>query len=278
MLKIQKTLFSLTFLLYLISIWTVFATANLAGHRFLLLHMTRENGFFETLSVVWLLFICIYGVYSIIKYREYLGRYFIFGIVLFSILSFLAGMEEISWGQQIFHFQSSEYFLQHNLQHEENLHNLIDANLFSSIIYSSVYTLLVFIPLFYKIFPIFHKFLWLKYFDINPHTILVVLFSSIFQKYFYHDNFGVLSDMITHIVALCLFAYFLFLYRSTIWLKLHFLFIILSTAIAMTSYKFFGFYNTQYEIRESFVVLASLLIFIELIQKEKNEKSSMDNR
>ena len=75
--------------------------------------------------------------------------------------------------------------------------------------------------------------------------------------------------MITHIVALALFGYFLLVYRGDIWLTLHFGVILLTTAIAIMSYKFFGFFNAQYEIRESFVVLASLLIFIELIKKER---------
>jgi len=55
---------------------------------------------------------------------------------------FLASMEEISWGQHIFHFPSSRYFLENNLQEETNLHNLIDGNIFSSIIYSTIYIFL----------------------------------------------------------------------------------------------------------------------------------------
>ena len=47
MLKIQNTLFILTSLLYLVSIWTVFATANISGFSSLLINMTQENGFFE---------------------------------------------------------------------------------------------------------------------------------------------------------------------------------------------------------------------------------------
>ena len=278
MLKIQKILFTTTYILYIISLWTIFATANLQGYRHLLAEMTHENGFFETISVVWLFSISIYGIYTLYRDKKYLNRYFTIGITTFSIIAFLAGMEEISWGQQIFHFQTDEYFLQHNLQHEENLHNLIDANLFSSIIYSSVYTLLIFIPLFYKIFPTLYRFKLLRYFDINPHIILIVIFSSIFQKYFYNSDIGVIADMTALIVALVLFGYFIFLQKDRVWLTLHYIFVVISTAIAISSYRVFSFFNMQYEIRESFVVLASLLIFIELIQKEKDEKGSMDNR
>jgi hypothetical protein len=38
--------------------------------------------------------------------------------------SFFIGMEEISWGQQIFHWQSPQYFALHNDQDETNLHNM----------------------------------------------------------------------------------------------------------------------------------------------------------
>jgi hypothetical protein len=269
MLKIQNTLFILTSLLYLVSIWTVFATANISGFSSLLINMTQENGFFETWSVIWLFAIFVYGVYTLIKYKKSFTRYALVAIGVFTLLSFLGAMEEISWGQQLFHFDSTAYFMEHNRQQETNLHNLMDANLFSSIIYSSIYTFLVFVPLVYKLYPKpLQRFKLLRYFDINPHTILILLFSSAFQKYFYND-IGVITDMITHIVALALFGYFLLVYRGDIWLTLHFGMILLTTAIAIMSYKFFGFFNAQYEIRESFVVLASLLIFIELIKKER---------
>ncbi len=269
MLKIQNTLFTLTTLLYLVSIWTIFATANLTGYSHLLLKMTQENGFFETSSVVWLFFIFIYGIYTLIKYKNRLSRYATIAIGVFAIFAFLGAMEEISWGQQLFHFSSTDYFMKHNLQQETNLHNLIDANLFSSIIYSNIYIFCLYIPLLVKLFPtLIERFKLLEYFDINPHAILVVLFSSAFQKYFYND-IGVITDMVTHIVALALFGYFLFLYRGDRWLNIHFGLVLLTTVVAISSYRVFDFFNAQYEIRESFVVLASLLIYIELIKKEK---------
>ncbi|SFV65086.1 hypothetical protein MNB_SV-12-1638 [hydrothermal vent metagenome] len=236
-----------------------------------------ENGFFETISVLLLFAIFLYGVLCSIRSRDRFSRLTLFFILSFSLLAFLGAMEEISWGQQIFHFKSSEYFLEHNLQHETNLHNLIDANLFSSIIYSSIYTLFVFIPLLYKLFKShLERFSLLKYFDINPHTILVVLFASVFQLYFYND-IGIVVDALTHIVALMLFGYFLVTKRSDRWLRIHFIFIVFATIVSAYHYKAYSFFNMQYEIRESFVVLSALLIFIELIKKEKNEKSSLDN-
>ncbi len=42
-----------------------------------------------------------------------------------TLLCFFAAGEEISWGQRLFHLASPEFFLQHNAQHETNLHNLV---------------------------------------------------------------------------------------------------------------------------------------------------------
>jgi len=268
MLNFTKILFKIVPILYLISISTIFATAYISGYEHLLGQMSHENSFFESMGTVALFMICIYGIYALYSYR--FNRYEQLAIVIFAILAFLAGMEEISWGQQIFHFPSSEYFIEHNLQQETNLHNLVNANLFSSIIYSSVYTFLVFVPLFYKIFPYLHQFKILRYFDINPHTILVVLFGSVFQIYFYND-IGVIADMVTHFLALALFGFYIYKSNSTIWLKLHFSTIVVATIISISCYHIYSFFNMQYEIRESFVELAGLLIFVELIEKEKDK-------
>jgi hypothetical protein len=254
-------------LLYLIAIGSVWITANVSGYQDLLLTLTQENGLFESLSVLWLFGITFYGIRSLRYYR--FDRWFWWAVALFSSLTFVAGMEEISWGQQIFHFHSGDFFMQKNLQHETNLHNLVDSNLFSSIIYSTVYTLLVYLPLIVKLYPsLVRRYALLGYWDIDPHAILVVLFSSLFQIYFY-DDFGVKVDMVSHLMALALFGYFLVCQKSSVWVKLHYLFILLATVISMASYRIYRFSNMQYEIREMFVVLASLLIFMALIKKEK---------
>jgi len=265
-------------LLYIIAIVTVVSTAHVAGYETFLQTMTKENGFFETISVVTLLIIFIYGITVAIKSHKTVSKTALLFIIGFALVALLGGMEEISWGQQIFHFKSSEFFLTENLQKETNLHNLIDASIFSSVIYFSVYTFFIFTPLLYKLFYVkLQKFKLLKYFDISPHTILVAIFASTFQVYFY-DNIDSWADMVTYFISLIIFAYYLWQYPSTLWLKLHYGFILVATMLSMWSYEVYRFKNMQYEIRESFVVWAALLIFMELIKKEKNEKSSMDNR
>lgn len=247
------------------SIFTVIATAQLSGYTNFLKITTQENGIFESLSVLWLFSIFLYGISSFYLYRKSLKKHLLILICFISFLTLLAALEEISWGQHLFHFQSNEYFMQNNIQKEANLHNFINANLFSSIIYASIYVLFVFIPLFYKAF--FTNVIYLRYFDINMHYILIILFSSSLQIYFYHD-FGVYMDMTAHITALVFFAYVAFKKESTLLLKIHYLTILITTILFMSQYEVFDFFNMQYEIREMFVTLAVLLMFIEFVQKE----------
>ncbi len=263
----RKTLGLLTPLLYMLALFSVVATAKLPGFESFLRTITQENGVFETISVLLLLTIFFYGVVSIYMYKKILSKRALFLIASFAIVALLAAMEEISWGQHLFHFESSSYFLENNMQRETNLHNFMNANLFSSIIYSSVYTFLIFIPLFYKlVLKRYKRFAWLHFADINSHTILMVLFASSFQIYFY-DDIGVVFDMVTLLCALMLFGYFLYSKQGSLLLKVHFVFILFASVLFMMHHEVFDFFNMQYEIREMFIVLASLLIYIELIQK-----------
>ncbi len=118
------------------------SSAHVAGYETLLAQMSCENGLFESVGSIALSIASLYALYSLLKYRfTDMDRAI---LVILSILFFLASMEEISWGQHIFHFPSSRYFLENNLQEETNLHNLIDGNIFSSIIYSTIYIFLIY--------------------------------------------------------------------------------------------------------------------------------------
>ena len=235
--------------------------------------MTQENSFFESASTLLLLFMSAYGITTLYYHKSKLANIVILAIALFSILCFLAAMEEISWGQRLFHFESSEYFLKENLQKETNLHNLMEPTLFSSVINTFVYDIFIYLPLLLKIFPfIKKKFKFLEYFDIHPHTILIALFSSIFIAFFY-DNIGVLRDSIAHACGVVLFAIYLFKEQTSTWIKAHYIFIVLATLFSISSYHVYSFDNMQYEIREMFIVLASLFVSIELIQRHKSKHS-----
>lgn len=264
--KYATTLTTATLLLYIISISTVVLTAHMSGYEWVLATMTKENGLFESLTVV-LLF-----VLSFLSFRYSLGRtpFFKISLALFGLVAFIAAMEEISWGQQLLHFESSEFFRQNNLQQETNLHNLVKGGLFSSFIYSCVYTVFVFAPVILRIIALKSSFVS-KFANFLPpfHVSLIALFASSFQVYFY-DNFSAVFDLLTFLTGLAVFGIGVSILKA--WdktLAIHYLIILASTALFMSSYKIFGFFNSQYEIREMFVVLASIGYVIYLFGKSR---------
>lgn len=62
-----------------------------------------------------------------------------------SLVLFVMGMEEISWGQRIFQWQTSTYFSAHNVQGETNLHNL-NTQLFQDVLFFGGFILLAVLP------------------------------------------------------------------------------------------------------------------------------------
>ena len=250
--------------LYVTSFASVVVTAYIPGYETLLKTATRENGFFESLSVLALLATFFYGGYFCFKYRRSLSKRNLFLIGGFALLAFVGAMEEISWGQQLLHFQSGDYFQTHNMQKETNLHNLIPAEIFSSVIYVSFYTVFVFVPL--LAIPLRTKIAAidrLQAYLPSPQTTLIVIYAASFQAYFY-DDFGAYFDMATQLFAVALFGVMLLLKKIDKSHLLHYLWVLFGTITFLFSYRVFGFYNMQYEIRELLCVMAVLAYYMQL--------------
>jgi len=266
---LKQALLYFSILLYTTSFSTVIITSYIEGYDDFLKTMTQESGFFEYASVLLLLGIFIYGITFGWNHRKVIHPLLSLLIFGFALLALLAVMEELSWGQHIFHFESSSYFQENNIQHETNLHNFMPAELFSSLIYSSVYTVFVFIPLFYRLlFKNFRPLQWINPFMPELHAVLIILYGASFQVYFY-DDFGAWSDRMTLFTGVALFGILLIKEFKNLSkaLKLHYLFILITMSVYMLNYKIFGFFNMQYEIREMFVVLASFYFFMTLTER-----------
>ncbi len=261
-----------SFLMYVSSIFVILATAFVEGKGNFLKIATRESGFFESIGAFLLLLMSIVGFMWILKFKNKIDKRLLFAIGLFSFISLLAFLEEISWGQHQLHFKSSEFFQLNNYQKESNLHNLIPAHFFSFIVYFFTYSIFIFIPLFLRFFKTFlsKKFSFFNtIFSFIPplHVTLMVLFASSFQAYFY-DDIGVWLDTFTFLCALICFFFYAFKSKitdKTIWL--HFAFIIFCTLLFMYCHNIFRYSNAQYEIREMFIVLASFIYFKYLLKK-----------
>ena len=272
--KMKKILFVYTLFLYIAAFLTVLVSAHVANQESLLETMTKENGFFEWMSFFILMAIAVYGLGFCKKHRIQLSKAALLLIAGFAVVAFLGAMEEISWGQKVLHFQSSEYFIEHNYQKETNLHNFIPAELFSSIIYSSIYAFFVFIPLIVAMLSskvqLFKKILpWLPV----PAMTLMVLYASSFQAFFY-DDFGAWFDMGTLFAGMVLFGIVALIRGEDIQTWGHYAFVWLTIGLFMMSYEVFGFFNMQYEIREVFTGLAIFYYYIYLTQTYVSKRTA----
>ncbi len=70
--------------------------------------------------------------------------------LLIALCFFVIGMEEISWGQRIFRFDSGAIFLEHNMQAETNLHNF-NTHLMMNAFYIVTFIIFIVIPFYRKI-------------------------------------------------------------------------------------------------------------------------------
>jgi hypothetical protein len=68
-------------------------------------------------------------------------------------------------------------------------------------------------------------------------------------------------------MALFLFGYFLIATRANLELKLHYFIVLLGAVVSISSYRIYSFYNMQYEIREAFIEVGVVLLFIDFIHK-----------
>lgn len=97
--------------------------------RPLYMDMIREDAIFEILTAV--VYVLATGIFVATGLALRGRGEGLLGLshLGFAALCFLVAMEEISWGQRIFKIQSPEFFAQHNIQQETNLHNFLDRYL-----------------------------------------------------------------------------------------------------------------------------------------------------
>jgi len=81
----------------------------------------QEDGFFENFTVVLTLISSLIFFYLGVYYKVIDKKIFLF---LFAILLFFYSMEEISWGQRIFDWETPEALSEVNYQNEINVHNI----------------------------------------------------------------------------------------------------------------------------------------------------------
>ena len=105
-------------------------------------HITRPAIYIKMLFDIISLSIFAYLAFKFAKTKSWLPM--LTSILLVCVL-FVMAMEEISWGQRIFQWETTEFFLENNIQGETNLHNL-NTQLFQNTLYFGGFLLLVVLP------------------------------------------------------------------------------------------------------------------------------------
>jgi hypothetical protein len=84
----------------------------------------KENGPIEILTFLVFLVGGVFGLIFMIKNFNKVNKFVTFFIFIFSVGLLFISLEEISWGQWFFYFETSDYWKTLNFQRETNLHNL----------------------------------------------------------------------------------------------------------------------------------------------------------
>lgn len=86
--------------------------------------LMEENAPVEILTFIIFLFTGIYGIYFTLKLKKLLKIEIKLFYILFSFCLILIAIEEVSWGQWFFHFETPSGWAKINGQGETTLHNL----------------------------------------------------------------------------------------------------------------------------------------------------------
>lgn len=228
-----------------------------------LLQYTQENSFYELASSGLLI---IAGTYITFKAREFKLVKIKYALMITGFVFVLGGLEEISWGQQLFGFESHALFAK-NQQGETNLHNFVPAWAFGLLVNLTFYIAFVFIPIFIYLFDdrLFtgnlSKYRWLTQYMPDMHLVLVFCFGFSLQKYFIVDTY---ADTVALLVALILLS-IVAIRKKHMLFTAHLTFVILATLYFMLNHEIFNFENHQYEIREFIFIYAMIYWFLQTI-------------
>lgn len=110
--------------------------------------MAVEDGFIEMLSAA-ALFVGA-ALFLILAIGHVRRQSIVAAVVaaVFALVLFIIGMEEISWMQRILNFETSDYFLERNIQNEMNLHNF-NTGVTEKVFYFGGFLTLILMPYFH---------------------------------------------------------------------------------------------------------------------------------
>lgn len=87
--------------------------------------MVADDGFFQWMIFSTLIFASLMCFYRANILKPFRGAVFATCLVISGIIFLCFAMDEISWGQRIFEFKSTPFFLTHNTRGQMNIHHLV---------------------------------------------------------------------------------------------------------------------------------------------------------
>ena len=90
---------------------------------------------------------CVVFIVLVVRFAKRKTWLLVGVFALLALVTFWMALEEISWGQRIFKWETTGYFADNNMQGETNLHNL-NTQLFQNALYFGGFLLLVALPFF----------------------------------------------------------------------------------------------------------------------------------
>jgi len=87
--------------------------------------MAADDGFFQWMIFSTLVFAAIMCFYRANILKPFRGAVFATCLIIAGVVFLCFAMDEISWGQRIFNFQSTPFFLTHNTRQQMNVHHLV---------------------------------------------------------------------------------------------------------------------------------------------------------
>ena len=214
-LKQKLDLTTIDILAYIfILVLIAYSLITLAFFKPLLMKFVEEDGPVENITAIMLFATCVISVVHAKQFACQKKYVWMFIRIMFALFFFFAAGEELSWGQRIFHIQSGEYFQQHNLQGETNLHNLVVGD---TKINKLIFSQLLFVVLF--IYFVFFEFLakklkWIgnmvRYFNIplpKLHHTIMMLFSAVIIQGIYYSRHSELLECVFAMIFFLIFLY-----------------------------------------------------------------------
>jgi hypothetical protein len=158
-----------------------------AEYQLLLHYLLMEDSFYEIGTVLLYAIAAIFGFHALWRKRndrlKRPDRAIVLGV---SLLLIFAVMEELSWGQRLFDFKPTPFFMKHNLSKEINVHNLFPSPVEEVIIFTTVYIFFILMPLVIQLFSLdkrFSPFAGLAKYMPPLHIVLVFLCSVSIHPY-----------------------------------------------------------------------------------------------